>query len=364
MRLSRYLARRFALAFLLVFGIFLGLMLLIDLVEQVRRFSDRDVSLGSLLGLAALNVPDSLYAILPLIMLLAAISLFLALARSSELVAIRAAGRSGIRLLLSPVTVALAIGAFTVMVLNPFVAATTKRAEELAARYANGVASVLSVNSEGLWLRQGGDGMQTVIHANRANEDGTELSQVTFLNFDAEGRPLGRIEAAEARLGAGAWALSDVKQWRLDVPNPEAEAERLPSVEVASDLTAARIRDSFGEPSTVALWELPQFIAELDQAGFSSLRHRVWFQMELATPVLFAGMVLLAAGFTMRHARFGGTGVMVLAAVLAGFGIFFLRNFAQVLGESGQIPISIAAWSAPVATILLALGLLLHVEDG
>lgn len=44
--------------------------------------------------------------------------------------------------------------------------------------------------------------------------------------------------------------------------------------------------------------------------------------------------------------------------------IFFLRNFAQVLGENGQIPILIAAWIPPVAAIMLALGLLLHLEDG
>ncbi len=134
--------------------------------------------------------------------------------------------------------------------------------------------------------------------------------------------------------------------------------------EVRSDLTRDRIRDSFGEPSAVSIWDLPAFIASLDAAGFSAKRHRVWFQMELAQPLLLAGMVLLAAGFTMRHTRFGRTGTMVLSAVLSGFAIFFLRNFAQVLGESGQIPVMLAAWFPPVATILLSLGLLLHLEDG
>jgi lipopolysaccharide export system permease protein len=86
--------------------------------------------------------------------------------------------------------------------------------------------------------------------------------------------------------------------------------------------------------------------------------------MELAQPLLLAGMVLLAAGFTLRHARFGRTGVMVLGAVMAGFAIFFLRNFAQVLGDNGQIPVALAAWSPPVATVLMSLGLLLHLEDG
>jgi lipopolysaccharide export system permease protein len=41
-----------------------------------------------------------------------------------------------------------------------------------------------------------------------------------------------------------------------------------------------------------------------------------------------------------------------------------LRSFAQVLGENGQIPILVAAWSPPIAAALLALSLLLHLEDG
>ncbi|MBL9046641.1 MAG: LptF/LptG family permease, partial [Tabrizicola sp.] len=133
---------------------------------------------------------------------------------------------------------------------------------------------------------------------------------------------------------------------------------------LASDLTAERIRDSFGSPSTIAFWDLPDYIDDLERAGFSSQAHRLWFHMELAQPLLLAAMVLVAAGFTMRHVRSGGTGRMVLFAMLAGFGIFFLRNFAQAMGNSGQIPILLAAWSPPAIALLMSLGFLLHLEDG
>ena len=53
-----------------------------------------------------------------------------------------------------------------------------------------------------------------------------------------------------------------------------------------------------------------------------------------------------------------------LTAVLLGFGLYFIRNFAQILGENGQIPVLLAAWAPPVASILLTAGLLLHAEDG
>jgi len=364
MTLSLYIARRFALSFLIVFGVFFGLMMLIEMVELVGRFPNSGVSFGQLAGLAALKVPQSLYRILPLIVILSSIALFLALARSSELVVVRASGRSALRLLVAPVWVALALGVLSVMVFNPLVAATSRHYDELVARYATGQVSVLSVSAEGLWLRQGGEGLQTVIRANQANEDGTVLTGVTFLEFDGAGRPKSRVEADRAELSGGAWMLTDLKRWNLEAPNPEGTAVSEPQGRIASDLTRDRIRDSFGEPSAVPVWDLPAFIASLDKAGFSSRQHRVWLQMEFALPVLLAGMVLLAAGFTMRHVRFGNTGTMVLGAVLAGFGIFFLRNFAQVLGSNGQIPVSIAAWSAPVASVLFAVGLLLHLEDG
>jgi len=365
MILSLYIARRFLWQVLQVFLIFFGIMILIDVVDQMRRFSDQGIGVADALQLAAMNVPTSLYRILPLIMILAAISLFLGLARSSELVVIRASGRSGLRFLLAPVLMALVVGAFAVGVLNPIVAATSKEYDALWSRQAQGGGSVLSISESGLWLRQGSETGQTVIQAARANTDGTELFGVTFLTFDAAGLPLERVEAAEARLQPGAWVLVGAKRWLLQGQNPELAARTLEDgAELPSNLTPEGIRDSFGTPSAIPIWDLPAYIAGLERAGFSARSHRVWFQMELAQPLLLAAMVLIAAGFTMRHARFGRTGTMVLLAVLGGFFIFFLRNFAQVMGNNGQIPVALAAWAPPLAAAMMALGLVLHLEDG
>ncbi|MFN4158383.1 MAG: LPS export ABC transporter permease LptG [Gemmobacter sp.] len=364
MTLSLYVARRFLKVLAQVFLVFFGIMMLIDIVDQLRRFSGQGLGLAAAAGLSALNVPDSLYRILPLIFILSSIALFLSLSRSSELVVVRAAGRSGLRFLLAPVIASLMVGAVAVAVVSPLVAAMSKEYETLYARYARGSESVLSVSASGLWLRQRSDEGQTVIQAARTDLDGTRLYAVTFITFSAEGLPLQRIEAEEALLIPGAWRLSRAKLWDLSAPNPEVTARRIEETTLASDLTRERIRDSFGRPSAIPIWLLPAYIARIEAAGFTARAHKVWFQMQLALPLLLMGMVLLAAGFTMRHARSGRTGQMVLMAILGGFALFFLRNFAQVLGESGQIPVALAAWSPPVAAVLMALGLLLHLEDG
>jgi lipopolysaccharide export system permease protein len=365
MTLSLYIARRFLGTVGRVFLIFFGILMLIDMIEQLRRFSDAGIGLGDAAVMSLLNVPQTLYRILPLIMIMASIAMFLGLARSSELVVVRAAGRSGLRFLMTPLLVAVVLGGLTVALFNPLVAATSKAYDARRAALSQGGGSVLSVADTGLWLRQGSDDGQTVIQAARANPDGTELYGVTFLGFDADGLPTRRVEAESAKLVDGAWALTGTKSWDLAAANPELTATRTDGpVALPSDLTADRIRDSFGTPSAIGFWDLPGYIADLERAGFSARAYKLWFQMELALPVLMAAMVLVAAGFTMRHVRFGGTGKMVLIALLSGFGFFFLRNFAQALGDTGQIPIALAAWSPPVAAVMLSLGLLLHLEDG
>jgi lipopolysaccharide export system permease protein len=365
MTLDLYFARRFLRAFGMVLGAFLGFLLLLEMVEQIRRFDTSDLGLPEAFQLALLAAPETLYRILPLITLLATLVLCLGLARSSELVIARGAGRSALVSLKGPVVAGLLIGTLGVAAFNPIVAATSLQYELTAARYAGAEASVLSVTREGLWLRQGGGEVQTVIRAGRASRDGTRLFDVTFLDFDATSTPVRRIEAEVAALEPGTWALRNAKEWPLaGVANPERAAVVHESLRLPTDLTIERIRDSFGTPAAVPIWELPLFIARLEAAGFSARQHRVWFQMELALPLFLVAMMLIGAGFTMRHARFGQTGQMVLMALILGFGLYFLRNFAQVLGENGQIPAALAAWSPPLAGILASLGLLLHLEDG
>jgi len=366
MTLHFYFARKFLAAFAAILGAFFLLNVMIDMVDHLRRFDSAEVGFAEAFGLALLRTPESLYGILPLLTVLATIALFLNLARSSELVVTRASGRSALRSVAAPAIAAMLIGALGVAAVNPIVAATAKRYAVLEARYESGAERVLSIGREGLWLRQGGPQGQTVIHAAAANRDGTRLADVSFFGFDPAGAAIYRIRAESAALLPGAWQLGPGKRWSFgtDAANPERAAERFDTLRLSSDLTATQIRDSFGAPATIAVWDLPGFIAQLEQAGFSATPHRVFLQVELAMPLLLAAVVLVAAGFTMRHARFERTGMMGLFALLAGIALFFLRNFAQVLGENGQIPALVAAWTPPLAGLLLALGLLLHLEDG
>ncbi|UWP99604.1 LPS export ABC transporter permease LptG [Aliiroseovarius crassostreae] len=365
MRLHLYFARRFLFSFVTMLVVLGLVFVLLDMVEGMRKFDASQVGFTEVLGLTLLNMPMWMYRILPLVTILATIWMFLSLARSSELVVTRASGRSAMITLISPVVTVFLIGVVALLIFNPISAATQKKYERLSAEYSGGSRSISSVSKGGVWLRQGNKQGQIVIRASQSNNDGTRLQDVTFYSFSSDGVPTKRVSARQATLEPGRWALRAAKVWNFDLSdNPEGEALVLPAYWIATNLTEEQIRDSFGKPSNISIWDLPSFITRLKEAGFSPRLHQVWLQIELSTPLFLVAMVLIGASFTMRHTRFGRTGIMVVSALVLGFGFYFIRNFAQILGENGQIPVIFAAWTTPISGILLSLGFLLHLEDG
>jgi len=163
----------------------------------------------------------------------------------------------------------------------------------------------------------------------------------------------------------GSWRLRKATFWdfsKLALTRPEGT--NFVEFLLQTDITPEQIKQSFSKPNTIPLWELPALIRRLDQTGFPSIEHRIWFQMELANPIFLICMLLIASAFVTKHTRVSNSGLAILTALSLGFSIYFLKNFSNVLGENFQIPVLVAAWAPPLIGISLSLGFLLHLEDG
>lgn len=370
--LSLYIARRFTVMAIWMFLAVLMLIVVVDLVELMRANDGGLASFGDLLGMAMLHAPSVTITAAPFTMLLASMTAFAMLARTSELVVTRAAGVSAWRLITPAVFCAAALGVFAFAVYNPIASAFATRFEILEQRFFDESSSRLALSEQGLWLRQGGNEGQTVIRARRASSTVERLSDVSIFQFDKSDRLVQRIDARTAVLGERTWTLGGVQHWNLSAAADtdrlaalgETRATLIDEMRIPTDLTVEHIQDSFAAPETIGFWQLPGFIALLEESGFSSSRHRMHWYRLLSAPVVFVAMVLVGAAFSMRHVRFGGLGFMALGCVMAGFGYFFISDIANALGASGAVPVAIAAWSPPLSAVLFALGLLLHLEDG
>jgi lipopolysaccharide export system permease protein len=360
--ISFYILRQFLIWFLIMFATIVAVIMLIDAVELLRRGSGRDEATFSIItSMALLRTPFLAQEAVPFAVMFGGIFTFLRLTRNHELVVLRAAGVSVWQFLAPALIAAVVLGIINITVINPLSAVLLSQFEELEGRYLTGRSSLLAVSAEGIWLRQNSsDGAgQTVIHAERVQPDELRLEQVIVFEFSGDDEFKGRIDAESALLLNGRWELSEA--W---LTRPGRAGVFVAKQDLATDLTPDKIQESFASPETVALWNLPRFIRVLEETGFSPVAHRLQFHALLAEPFLLAAMVLIAAVFSLRLTRRGGTIVLVGAGVLAGFFLFLLTNVIQALGLGASVPVILAAWTPAGVSLLIGITFLLHLEDG
>jgi len=357
--LYRYLAQQFALGVGTVFAGFVFLTFSIDIVNLFDTTAGKHVSSGVILGMSLLQLPDLAFKLLPFAVLLGGVFAFVRLSRSQELLAIRAAGVSAWNLLAPSLTVAVVLGIVAVVAFTPLSSQLLVQYSGIEAKYIHGQESRLAISRNGLWLRQGDAHAQSVINALRVADQGVKLDDVIVFLYGVGDRFLGRIDARSAELENGDWMLSNA--W---VSGAEGKPTHYPIYRLATTLTPTRIKESFASPETLSFWALPGFIATARQAGFSATKYQLYFDSLLVLPAMFAAMVFMAASFSLRLARLGGMGRVVVWSALAGFGIYFFGDVTQALGESGILPVALAASAPAAAAILLGMTLVFHQEDG
>ncbi len=340
-----------------------AVIILVSFVNLSREVAVRaDVSLSQLLGLTLLQAPATILLLLPFVFLFGGMSAYVGLNRRSELVAMRAAGVSAWRFILPSAVAAFLIGAITVTVFNPLAAAFSARYES---ERANLMENYLTDVPDEVWLRQGDERTQMVIHAKARDtvEGRVRLKGVSLFVYQKNKNGIPefkrRLEAAEARLYPGYWKLTNVREATAGESSVQSD-----SLSIRSSLDAESAMERFAAPESVAFWRLPAAIRLTEQAGFSASGYQLQFQQLLATPILFAAMTILAAAFSLRLVRLGGLAGLAGAGVGLGFVVFFFNEFSGALADADIIPLFAAAWAPPVVALLSGLALLCYTEDG
>ncbi|MCB1532741.1 MAG: LPS export ABC transporter permease LptG [Alphaproteobacteria bacterium] len=365
--LGRYLAKSYFSNLLVLLFALLAVIYLFDTVELLRRGSKfDDVSLGLILQMGLLKLPEVGQVLFPFAILFSAMFTFWQLTRRYELIVVRASGFSVWQFLTPVLTVAVFVALLQVTAINPVGSLLIGKFDQLESKYLKRQDSQIALFKEGLWLRQGfaqttsdaSDGY-VILHARQISQPDWTLNDVTVLFFKNDNTFVRRIDSESAHLDQAQWVFDDVTMYE-----PGKDRIKRSSYMLPTQLTIADVEESFSSPESMSFWRLPGHIQTLEETGFDASRLRVHYHNLLSQPLMFAAMILLAAAVSMRPPRFNGGMALIGIGVFLGFFVFFMSSFLQALGASQQIPIVLAAWAPAMICFLLGLTVMMNLEDG
>jgi LPS export ABC transporter permease LptG/LPS export ABC transporter permease LptF len=347
--LDEYVVREFLNTFFLVLAGFVMLMLVFTFFDLVGDILRNHIAL-SVVGEYLVNLtPDLLYNIAPLAVLIAVLVTFGVLNRNSELTAMKATGISLYRLVVPIVAIA-AILAVSLFLFDEFYLPQANRRQEALRSIIKGRPPQTFLHPEQKWIfGQPHPGEPArIFYYQFFDPDRDEFANLSIFEFDPTTFSLSRrIFAARVYWDEqnGVWRFQ--KGWARDI-----EAANVTAYHEFKQTAFAEIHEDPGyfkkenrQAQEMNFGQLNDYITDLGQSGFDTMRLRVALWHKLAYPLVAVVMAVLAIPFALSMGRRGSlTGIAVAIAVALTY--YICDGLFGAMGNVNYLPAALAAWSS------------------
>jgi len=341
--IDRHIATQVILSTLLVLLVLTALASLITFVGEFNHVGQGQYSLMDAGVYTLLYIPSQAYSMFVVAALLGAMLGLGDLASHNELMVMRTAGLSVMRLGISAMAGGLVLLGLCV-VLGEAIAPS-------AQRYADNRRSQLIYNqinllgNGGIWAKDGEQFLNVKQMTKRNSAQGIYIYRV-----DSEHHLLSMAEAASAVFSNGTWALKDLHETRLSPAG--ATTRNLPNLEWHTYLGPELLSLFVVDSDSLSAHGLYRYIEYLRSNGIDANRYIIAFWARIAQPLSLLVMLVLALPFVFGPLHSATTGQRLVTGMLIGIGF---SVFNSIFTQSGVVfglnPI-LTAW---LPTLLLAI---------
>lgn len=339
--IDRHIAAQVIAYTLLVLLVLTALASIVTFVGEFSSIGEGGYTLAEAALYTLLYVPSQAYQMFVVSALLGAMLGLGELASHNELMVMRTAGLSVMRLAASAL-----VGAVVLLVLcavlGEWVAPPAQRFADARRAELTGYDPDNVVG--GVWARDGNVFLNVKQMDNRNQARG-----IMIYHVDAEHHLLAISEAASAAFADGRWQLNDVHTTTLSAGGTSAGQA---ASQAWRTFLSPRLLKLFNvDTSTLSARGLLQYIGYLQLNGIDANRYRAAFWDRVARPVALLVMVLLALPFAFGPMRSATAGQRLVTGMLIGIGFFIFNSIFLQAGVVFGLGPLLTAW---LPTVLLA----------
>jgi lipopolysaccharide export system permease protein len=364
----RYIARSVAYYTLLTLAAFVTLFMFFNVLDELDKVGRGNYSFLLMLLYVLLQAPGNIAELAPVAALIGGVVALAALAGSSEITVLRAAGLSTGRLAFWIVLMSVPYS-MGMLVFADYVAPMADQ-KGTRIRLAALQLNVAQELASGSWVKDStglAPGASRYVNVAKLLPDGS-LSGVRMYEVDTANRLVRVVKAASARSVPGGWQFQDVSHTEFiatDGPLGEtsrANASQLPTWQWKTDVSARVFGAISRQPEQMGLLELTRTIEFLAANQQQTAKLELVLYKKLLVPLSIAVMLLLALPFAFLHTRSGGVSVKVFAGILLGILFFTLNSLFSHLGVLNTWPALATALAPSVFGLVVAVGMLMWVQ--
>ncbi len=264
-----------------------------------------------------LTLPSRTYDTLPVALLVGGLLGMGSLANHSELIVMRSAGRSLLRVVAAALLAGLLIS-LVIAVIGEFVAPMAQRLAR-EDRFVAQTGHHMLIPGYGFWARDGNN----MIRIGTALP-GPTLVDIDIYSLDKNDQLAMVTHAKRARYRNHQWLLEGVR--RIAIRPQAITTTAAPKIAWNSVITPQTLRVLAADPSDLAMRDLLTYIDYLRDNGLDPKHYELAFWTKALAPLANLSMLLIAMPFAFTRQRAGGVGQRLVVGILLGLAFFLLNR--------------------------------------
>ena len=348
--LDWYIARQVVGGTLVALAALVGLFTFIDFIDDLNNVGKGDYKMAQALEYIVLTTPRRTFGLFPLAALVGALIGLGTLASSSELIVMRSAGMSALRISMSVMG-----GAAILVVIAMFIGEVLAPIAEQRAQSMRSIAlsDELATNTRsGFWVRDG----NSFINIRKVSPGG-RMQGVYIYEFDDNLRLRVATRAKRAQYQNEKWLLEKIVQSQIE--EDRVVGQKVPKAEWNSLFEPDLINVVSVKPESLSILGLRRYIDYLGRNGLDTTRFKLALWHKFTFPASSVVMILLAIPLVLGRLKAAGLGQRILVGVIIGIGFNVLNQASGHMGLVYGLSPGFSA-VAPVAVFLVAALVLLR----
>ena len=329
--LDRYIGQAVISGVASVLVIFVVLFELFAFVGEVGNTGRADYTVWAAIQYSLLLIPQHIYELFPLSMLLGTMLGLGRLANSNELVVIRMAGVSLLRIVGSIMKTAMVLMLLALLIGEGLGPPLHKYAKEQRIK---ALKVHVNMNTKyGMWARDA----STYINVKRVEADG-RLIGISLYQFADNNTIQRQIQAGQAVYDGEQWLLKSVKETIYKNNSFSINVIKEMKWKTLLDLDTVKILGVPGDILSISMlipiWELTGYIDYLKNNDLEYAKYELVFWTKLFGPFSILAMVLLAVPFVFGSVRHISIGKQILLGFIVGL---TFNAASRLMGQMGVV---------------------------
>ena len=334
---QKYIVKNFLLMVMKASLVFLSLIVIMGIFDELSFFSQLDVNFYLPILLVLMNSLSILYIIFPFIFLIAAQFFFIKILDSNELIAFKNYGLSNNKILSIIALTSFLAGIVIISILYNVSAILKYKYIDLKNEYTNDNKYLASVTENGLWIKDEIDSEVYYINAEKVSPN--KLHNVDILVFNQNFQLNRSIFTLEADISNNKWLMS-----KAMIVKPNGDSEVISNYSLILNFNYIKINKLYNDLSALNIFELMKLRNDYENINYSITEIDMHIKRIFSYPFFLTVMSIFSSIIMLNIKHQKPKIFYAIGAILVSVFIYYINFFFGALGRNEQIPILSAIW--------------------